>query len=308
MGWQDRDYARYDDPSPGGRHWASARFGRSGSRRHSITTILIIINVAVFLLPLLFSGLVRGLNHSAIQNAFEMRSDLVWKGQVWRLFTATYLHANGTHLLMNMVGLYFLGPALEQIWGRRRFFNFYTLAGVIGNFVLLIVSTRAVGWISPSAAAVGASGSILGLLGAAAVMFPQAEVLFYFFIPISIRTAAIIYVVMYLSNIGSRGPNFGGDIIHLAGMAFGVWWAWKGEGWWNRLTKSPPRWPTRPATRPVSPAKWRVIQPDPPSAPAQETVDRILKKVYDQGIQSLSPDERQTLLQATEKRRGGASY
>jgi hypothetical protein len=150
----------------------------------------------------------------------------------------------------------------------------------------------------PVAPAVGASGCILGLLGAAAVRYPHAEVWIYFLFPIKIRTAALIFGGLYLLNLYRRGQNAGGDACHLAGMVFGAWWAWRGEAWWFTRRRMP-RFRVRTVRPLESPFEKRVEQ----RRADAETVDRILKKVYESGIHSLTEAEKTALREATERQR-----
>jgi membrane associated rhomboid family serine protease len=240
----------------------------------------------------------------------EMISTKVLHGQVWRLITSQYLHSPQlTHLLFNMLGLFLLGQELERAWGPKKFLGVYTTAGVCGN--LLLMAAGIVGWIPATTPALGASGSVLGLLGAAAVLFPEAEIFIYFMF-IRIRTAAVLYAIMYLYNIQVRGKNYGGDICHLAGLAFGAWWAWRGDRWWGRRSLGRGwRWPALPRWKKAGPAEpevWSGVGKGPwgrkvrERVADQQTVDRILAKVYEQGgIGALTPDERRTLREATER-------
>ncbi len=218
-------------------------------------------------------------------------------GQVWRLFTAQYLHGGLGHLFINMLVLHFLGRSLERMWSARKFLAIYTLCGLAGNIFYTILGSRGV--IHPQMPAVGASGCIYGLLGIVAVLFPQATVYVYFLFPIKIRTAAYIFGGIALFSILERGDNYGGEACHLAGLVFGVWWAMKGDAWWAST-----RWrlPARPQR--IRRAKRRgfggkVVQ----RRQDEETIDKILKKVYDGGIHSLTDSEKQALQEATERQR-----
>lgn len=79
-------------------------------------------------------------------------------GEWYRLITAGYLHTQFFHILMNMMGLYNLGPIVEEIYGTRRLFSLYTVATIVG-FALSAM------W-SPGSRSLGASAGIFGLLGA----------------------------------------------------------------------------------------------------------------------------------------------
>jgi len=292
MGFEDRDYMRPQRVRV--RRVGFPASGFSGS----VVTILIIINIAIFVLCNMSSDRGR-IETSPIFRIGALSTPLVLHGQIWRLITANYLHWSFGHILMNMLGLHFLGRPLERDWGRTKFLVVYSISGLVGSIFYLGFSYS--GWLSLWGVAAGASGCVLGLLGACAVMYPRAELLIYFLFPIKIRTAALLFGGWYVINLWNGGPNAGGDACHLGGMAFGAWWAWKGEGWWSR----------RPGLKSGFPGLRRQRKPESikyEDNPARdraddEIIDRILRKVYDGGIHSLSESEKRTLQEATERRR-----
>ncbi len=317
MGWQERDYAREDGGPPS----RSFYIGRGGIRRPTIVRTLIIANVVLYVLCYMtpLGPVIRGTESRVVMTRLgptvepgqpgwcEMITTKVMHGQVWRLVTSQYLHAPRLeHILFNMIGLLFLGPPLEQRWGRHKFLAVYTLAGIAGNLLLLVAGL--VGWINPNVPALGASGCILGLLGAAAVLFPFAEVYIYFLFPIKIRTAATLFALMYAYNVYNQGANYGGDLCHLAGLGFGAWYAYRGERWWlhsglrrmiGRTVRSFGRASSAP-TR-VGPGAWNARMEERIADAAE--IDRILQKVYDGGINTLTEREKRALAAATERQR-----
>jgi membrane associated rhomboid family serine protease len=80
-------------------------------------------------------------------------------GDLYRLATAPFLHANILHIAMNMLGLYFLGPSLERLFGHARFAVLYLVAALGGSVASYLFS-------APMVASVGASGAVFGLMGA----------------------------------------------------------------------------------------------------------------------------------------------
>jgi len=202
MGIYDRGYMR-----------RSYRRGGSGM---TVTQLLIAANVAAFILGNL---LLRAMGHNPL-DALMMRPADVLHGQVWQLWTSTFLHADFWHIAVNMLVLLIFGPHVERAWGARKFFWVYTFCGVIGGVLFVLLSLM--GFVNPLSPCLGASGCILGVVGAAAVLFPDAEVWLFFAIPMSLRTASFLFAGFYMWNIVFQGQNYGGDIFHLTGMAAGA--------------------------------------------------------------------------------------
>ncbi|MDQ6928347.1 MAG: rhomboid family intramembrane serine protease [Actinomycetota bacterium] len=84
-------------------------------------------------------------------------------GDYYRLTTATFLHANLTHLLLNMFGLWIVGTQLEPVLGRARFLALYLVAGIGGSVAYYLLG-------DPLVPALGASTAVFGLFGAAFVI------------------------------------------------------------------------------------------------------------------------------------------
>lgn len=294
MGWQDREYAR---PT----HVRPIRSPlRVGLRGRSVVTLLIGANVAIYVLCSLTAGPRRPVAASPIFGFGAMFTEGVMNGQVWRLMTSDYLHWSFSHILMNMIGLHFLGRPLEQIWGPRRFFVIYSVAGILASSFYMALNLS--GWL-PSGIAAGASGCVLALLGAAAVLFPHAEVYIYFLFPVKIRIVAVVLAGAYVLNLYQLGGNAGGDACHLAGLAFGVWWAMKGDRWWSargaRSAQPDPRFSHAPIPPPKRKMGFRERTKQ--RRVDAETIDRILEKVHDAGIASLTDREKRALAEATER-------
>jgi membrane associated rhomboid family serine protease len=278
MGLYDRDYTRANFRS---------QFHNAPQMRMAFPRItpmvkrLLIINIGVFLVAIIIKPL-----GVLIYEWFQLDpTTLVRALQLWRLVAYQFLHdpSNIFHIIFNMLGLYFLGPTLERHWGSRKFLIFYLSCGVAGGlFYLLLVAIDFL----PALPMVGASGAILGMLAACAILFPHIRLfIFPLFFPISIRTAAIIFGAMYLFFVVTRAANAGGHAAHLAGMAAGAIYVFsQGRRAKLRLKIQSGRWQKKIATE-------RNLQLE---------LDRILQKVHDSGIHSLTPKEKKLLKQATE--------
>ncbi|OXS63102.1 hypothetical protein B1B00_06235 [Bacillus sp. DSM 27956] len=82
---------------------------------------------------------------------------LMIEGEWWRLVTPIFLHIGLLHLLMNTLALYYLGMAVEKMFGRLRFVLIYMLSGVAGTLASFLFTSNL---------SAGASGAIFGCFGA----------------------------------------------------------------------------------------------------------------------------------------------
>ncbi|MFC6261213.1 rhomboid family intramembrane serine protease [Levilactobacillus fujinensis] len=82
---------------------------------------------------------------------------LIQQGEWWRLFTPIFLHIGFTHILMNMITLYFVGIQIEAAFGHTRFLTMFLIAGIGGNVASFCFS---------DSLSAGASTAIFGLFGA----------------------------------------------------------------------------------------------------------------------------------------------
>jgi len=279
MGLYDRDYTRADFQS-GFRGAPQMRIGFP--RLTPAVKWLLIINVGVFLASIIIKPL-----GVLIYQWFQLDASSVGQAmQVWRLVTYQFLHDPGSimHILFNMLGLFFLGPTLEKHWGSKRFVGFYLGCGVAGAlFYFVLVAADLV----PGLPMIGASGAILGMLAACAILFPHF-IVFLLFFPVPIRVAAIILIFLYVVNLFTGGQNAGGDAAHLGGMAAGAVYVFS-RGWQAKLKlkSQSDRWEKKIASQ-------RSLQME---------LDRILQKVHDNGIHSLTTKEKKILKRATELER-----
>jgi len=285
MSWQERPYSDGSDFEPlsgggGMRSW----FGGMPPAGVAVKRI-IIANFAIFILCQLTGG-----SMGAVYRLLAMRTDEVLHGQVWRLVTFTYMHSQEDlwHILLNMLGLYLLGAPLERHWGTRLFFTFYTLGGIAAVLLYLVITM--VGWLSPGAHLVGASGNVFAVMGACAVLFPQFRLLLFLF-PVPIRIATMLFLGLFMFNLWSRGANAGGDACHLAGIVFGVAWGYRGQAWTGKWQ----RWREHARHAGWEDKRREMLQ-------LEEQVDRILEKVRDQGIGALTRREKKMLEEATKRK------
>jgi rhomboid protease GluP len=87
-------------------------------------------------------------------------------GGYWRLFAYSFLHLNWTHLILNLALLWWTGRIVERRVGTARASLIYTVSVLSSAATILLVMSYA----PKPGSAVGASGGIWGLLGAAMVL------------------------------------------------------------------------------------------------------------------------------------------
>ena len=98
-------------------------------------------------------------NTSVLYDLGGLTHDVFARGQYWRLLAAMFLHANLLHWFANSFTLYQLGSLYEQMFGSGRFAVIYLVTGLCASVVSALR-------LPPGGVSVGASGAILGILGA----------------------------------------------------------------------------------------------------------------------------------------------
>jgi rhomboid protease GluP len=130
------------------------------SRRSYATYGLIALNLAMFAAEVAQGG------SQNLQTLYQLGALVpidVWQGAWWRVITANFLHFGALHLVMNMLGLFFLGGFVESALGIGRYLTIYLTSGV-GAMILIVRLATLLG--SPDQLLVGASAAIMGLVGA----------------------------------------------------------------------------------------------------------------------------------------------
>ncbi|MGD8787113.1 MAG: rhomboid family intramembrane serine protease, partial [Phycisphaerales bacterium] len=269
MGLYDRDYTQADFES---RHHYSSHMRINFPKITPVVKWLLIINIVVFLVGFLIPQL-----GSLFLTWFS-----VWPKnfgttmQLWRLITYQFLHDGLGHIFWNMFILFFFGSMLERFWSDKKFLTFYLVCGAMGGFFYPILVH--IGWLGRATGAlplVGASGSILGMLAAAALLFPNMRVYVFGVFPVRMSVIAIIIAVMSILPLlrPDISSNVGGEAAHIGGMVAGAVYILS-EKWRRKLKMK------------VQTGAWQRKMTE--QRNLQYEVDRILKKVHDEGIQSLT--------------------
>lgn len=180
------------------------------AKRPIVTYSILASTIIAFLLQQLSMLL---LNVDLMASALAKSNELIYAGQVWRLLSPIFVHADIIHVGFNMYALFIIGQRLERVYGHQRFLALYLLSAIAGNLFSFYLTPN------PS---IGASTAIFGLLAAEGVyiynnrkFFPQAQ------------RILINLVVILIFNLfyGFTIPNI--DIWgHLGGFLGGLGYAW----------------------------------------------------------------------------------
>ncbi|MCW3131350.1 MAG: rhomboid family intramembrane serine protease [Candidatus Methanospirare jalkutatii] len=162
--------------------------------------LLILISIS-FILQLLIPNY----TNSLILNPLNVQE------RPWTLVTHIFLHASFEHFFINMLFLAFFAPVLERAVGSRNFLMVFFLSGIAAG----------VGWCLTSQSPVlGASGALCGVFGALAVLMPRMRVYFFFFLPMEMWLAAILFA-LYDFFFAFSGDHIA-HTAHLSGLFFGM--------------------------------------------------------------------------------------
>jgi hypothetical protein len=199
-----------------------------------------------------------------------------------------------------MLFLWWFGQTLELMYGSREFLLFYLTAALIASlaFIGLDLFTGVMG------TAIGASGAVMGVIMLYACYYPRQTIRIMFIIPVEIRWLVLFYVIydlhpVLLALAGDRMYTGIAHAAHLGGLAFGFAY-WKQQWRLEPLLERFPRF--RKSVR-----AWRsglkVVRPPERQNTADDEVDRILAKISDQGVDSLTDKEKRALERASQRYR-----
>lgn len=278
---------------------------------------LLALNIGVYFLQLtLFSS-------DAVFSSLAL-NPARFPGSWWTIGTYMFVHSWLAHLAFNMFTLWMFAPRLEHAWGTRAFVQFYLWCGAGGAVAHLLFAR--------DSAVIGASGAISGVLVAYALHWPDDEV--YLFGVIPMKSRWLIAAMIGMNIIFALSPSSGIDwTAHVGGMGFG--WLFlklyslggldRVRGWVSSVpdeseempraiprTRSSMRDRGRGVDEVVARSNAVVLRESKPlqHVPKQETpkeyaarVNLVLDKISQQGIESLTGDERRLLEDMSRKLR-----
>tara|TARA_X000001036_G_scaffold361145_2_gene344334 strand:+ start:3862 stop:4713 length:852 start_codon:yes stop_codon:yes gene_type:complete len=188
---------------------------------------LLIINIITFML----FGFIQSTNYTLYYTLFNqfslipkdilMTSSITEKFQIWQCLTYLFMHGGLIHLFFNMLGLWFLGRDLENVWGKNNFIRYYLVVGAGAGLLTVLYNIQ---FINPNdiRPIVGASGAIYGLLLAYGILFPNRILYIYGIFPVKVKNVVIFsgtIAFFYSITLANSGIS---HITHLSGIIVGL--------------------------------------------------------------------------------------
>lgn len=248
-------------------------------RPSPITRGLILANVAIFVLQSFLGPQMNAL----LLHLFGLSREGLASGMLWQVVTHMFLHGGLLHLGVNMLGLWFVGQAVEHWVGARAFLLTYFIGGIVGGLLQVLVF--------PGSNLIGASGGVCAILLMFTTLEPEMPItaLLFFVLPIRLRAKFLGYGVIGISlllPLLGLDPHVG-HFAHLGGALCGM-----AGAWWLRR-RGIYRSHTARVNPSPSPAFARTANWTPAGSTAE--IDRILNKVVREGLHSLSHAERREI-------------
>jgi membrane associated rhomboid family serine protease len=224
----------------------------------------------------------------------------------WGAVTYMFLHGGLWHLLLNMLILFFFGPPLESRWGGKTFLKYYLICGLGGAALSFVFAF--------GSSVIGASAAIYGLMLAFAWYWPENPIYVWGIFPVKAKwLVGFFFVLTFFSAFGGAGGGVA-HFAHLGGLLTGLAFLWSEGSLGARLEglRRAAR-VERLAIVPRDEAEEeagggsRATRASRREAMREEElldeVDRILDKISETGMASLTDDERRVLDEVSRRRR-----
>lgn len=237
---------------------------------------LLYANVIVFLATTVYPSLVGWLALMPIA---------AW-ARPWTPLTYMFVHGGFSHILFNMLGLYFFGSRLEIRLGSDRFIRLYLISGLTGALLSLVFR--------PAVPIIGASAAVFGVMLGFARYWPRERVYIWGILPLEARWLVILTTALALWS-GVTGAQSGiAHFAHLGGYLGG--WLYlarvdrqlaRTRREWRQKVESAPERLTRPVLEKLPVIDLTKVHPL-----NREEIERIVQKMNAEGVQALTPAER----------------
>lgn len=175
---------------------------------HTVTIILITVVISLI-----------AFSNQKVMNRLLFWPPALQRGEYDRFISHGFIHANGAHLLFNMITLFFFGSVIESFY-RQYFFDMGFVLFYLGGLIAAIIPSYLKHKHDTHWASLGASGAVSAVLFAY-ILFEPWKLIFVFFIPVPAIIFAVLYVAYSIWS-GKRGNSNINHSAHLWGATYGV--------------------------------------------------------------------------------------
>ena len=273
--------------------------------RFSIAEKIIVLNIVFFIIPFFIQTLLYlfKLPSSTFSSWFHLSpsfSEVLFRP--WTLFTYSFLHASFSHILWNMLLLYYASQMYLNLFSEHQFLKNYILGVLVGGLFFLIGYNLFPVFEGIYPPLVGASAGVMAVLIFVATYTPNQEIRLLF---INVKLQYIGIALVLIDILQIPYSNAGGRLAHLGGAFIGYLYAnqlkqgtdigsfldriWS---YFNTLTKPTAVKNMRTVHRTQKTVKRK------PSSTNQQKIDAILDKISTSGYESLKQEEKDFLFQS----------
>lgn len=174
-----------------------------------MNTVLIVIILA----NVLFSY--KGFNDLLFFRKYEFHVGSIRSGEQVRMLSSAFLHVDITHLIFNMLTLWFFAPVVINLMGSFSFILIYFGSLIFGNLLTMVFHKDDYGY-----RAVGASGAVTGVLYSAILLQPDMMLGIFFIIPMPAYIFGILYLLYSIYGMRAKNDNIG-HTAHFGGAVGG---------------------------------------------------------------------------------------
>lgn len=175
---------------------------------HTVTIILITVVISLI-----------AFSNQKVMNRLLFWPPALQRGEYDRFISHGFIHADGAHLLFNMITLFFFGSVIESFY-RQYFFDMGFVLFYLGGLIAAIIPSYLKHKHDTHWASLGASGAVSAVLFAY-ILFEPWKLIFVFFIPVPAIIFAVLYVAYSIWS-GKRGNSNINHSAHLWGATYGV--------------------------------------------------------------------------------------
>ena len=160
------------------------------------------ILIAIIAINVLISY--KGFNDLSFFRKYEFHVGSIRSGEQIRMISSGFLHADLTHLIFNMLTLWFFAPVVSSYLGNFSFGLIYFGSLIFGSLLTMVFHKNDYGY-----RAVGASGAVTGVLYSAILLQPDMMLGIFFIIPIPAYLFGILYLLYSIYGMKAKNDNIG---------------------------------------------------------------------------------------------------